>query len=319
LRLTLKTSFKAALLLISLLSCMVGLYLFHGGEPFSDDGSIPAELRYLGPLPDSAASANAKGISIVPGAIVCPNYQTTSMVFDLFVNSWEESAQDRFSNGQSRLMRGKAAPKPEPQEYGCVLLPPGTPLWPERGNMVPVVRAQIGSHWLRGVTLPDMISLLNPYVAPSIPTTAHGVSNGSSVSSDSTSTSDSDVWSEQGSAGLIKGSELKLDSDSITLNGISYPREFVSKLDGAALVNAAGLLALPVTSETRGSLWSLSVPEDFKLPSGNSYCDGDTRWLLEIEQGGDKLRVGFFKGEAKPVFLGNSESGFCEGLLYVRP
>ncbi|HEY5210517.1 MAG TPA: tetratricopeptide repeat protein [Stellaceae bacterium] len=104
-------------------------------------------------------AVTARGVSVVPGAIVCPSHDTVSLIFDLYVAHWTDTQQDALTNGQSRLLRGKPAPAPDLKFYGCALLPPGTPMLLERGNIVPVVIATLlDGTTIRGVTLASMIA-----------------------------------------------------------------------------------------------------------------------------------------------------------------
>lgn len=100
----------------------------------------------------------ARGVSVVPGAIVCPSYAAVSRMFDLYTSHWEDAMQDRMTNGQSRLIRGEAAPTPDLGSYGCALIPAGTPMMSKNGSVVPVVTAKLpNGKTISGVTLPAMI------------------------------------------------------------------------------------------------------------------------------------------------------------------
>ncbi len=104
-------------------------------------------------------AVTARGVSVVPGAIVCPNHDTVSLVFDLYVAHWTDTQQDALTHGQSRLLRGEPTSAPDLKFYGCALLPPGTPMKLERGNIVPVVTATLpDGTTIRGVTLAAMIA-----------------------------------------------------------------------------------------------------------------------------------------------------------------
>jgi TPR repeat protein len=104
-------------------------------------------------------AVTARGVSVVPGAIVCPNHDTVSLIFDLYVAHWTDTLQDVLTNGQSRLLRGQPTPAPDLKSYGCALLSPGTPMMLERGNIVPVVTSKLpDGTTIRGVTLGAMIA-----------------------------------------------------------------------------------------------------------------------------------------------------------------
>jgi uncharacterized protein len=100
----------------------------------------------------------ARGVTVVPGALVCPNLDTISLMFHLYAVHFTDTVGDALSNGQSRLLHGPPTPAPDLKFYGCALLPPGTSMLLELGNVVPVVTAKLpDGTTIRGVTLPDMI------------------------------------------------------------------------------------------------------------------------------------------------------------------
>jgi TPR repeat protein len=108
---------------------------------------------------DKTSVVTARGVSVVPGAIVCPDHATVSLMFDLYVAHWGDMQQDALTNGQSRLLRGPPAPEPDLKLYGCGLVPPGASMLLERGNIVPVVTAKLpDGRTIRGVTLAAMIA-----------------------------------------------------------------------------------------------------------------------------------------------------------------
>jgi hypothetical protein len=101
----------------------------------------------------------ARGFSVVPGAIVCPSYDIVDMMVNLYVAHWTDIQQDRLTHGQSRLLRGESTPEPTPELYGCALIPPGTQMILERGNIVPLVSVTLADgRVVRGVTSPAMIA-----------------------------------------------------------------------------------------------------------------------------------------------------------------
>lgn len=101
----------------------------------------------------------AHGISVVPGAIVCPDLDTVTLMFDAYTNAWSDAMRDKISNGQYGLINGQAGTMPDFSAYGCALVPNGAPMTMERGNIVPVVSAILSDGTrIRGVTLPNMVS-----------------------------------------------------------------------------------------------------------------------------------------------------------------
>jgi hypothetical protein len=102
--------------------------------------------------------ATAKAVGVAPGAIVCPDHATVAFMYRWYVDHWTDVMQDRFTAGQSQLLRGAPTSAPPPERYGCALLPPGTAVLLERGNVVPVVSAKLANgKTVRGVTLPAMV------------------------------------------------------------------------------------------------------------------------------------------------------------------
>ena len=111
------------------------------------------------PQPPSGLTVMARGLSVVPGALICSDSNTVSIVFNLYTTHWEQTMQDKLTNGDSRLLRGPAAPLPDLQAFGCTLIPPGTPMTLERKTPVPVVVVKtMSGETARGVTLPRTIA-----------------------------------------------------------------------------------------------------------------------------------------------------------------
>lgn len=110
------------------------------------------------PLP-SSSKVTARGQGLIPGALICPDYSTASMIYDLYAAHWEEAMQDKFTNGASRLIRGPASQLPDLQAFRCTLIPVGTPMILEGKEPVPVVVAKTANGQIvRGVTLHGMVS-----------------------------------------------------------------------------------------------------------------------------------------------------------------
>jgi len=101
----------------------------------------------------------AQSVSVVlAGALVCPDSDTISLMYELYSAHWKDAQMDTLTNGQSRLLHGPPAPAPDPKVFGCTLLPPGAPMMLERNNIVPVVTATLpDGTTIRGVTWPNMI------------------------------------------------------------------------------------------------------------------------------------------------------------------
>ena len=104
----------------------------------------------------------ARGVSVVPGAIVCPDFPTLSSMFSLYTGSWGENFQNVLTNGRAAEIEGPPIPTPNFELYGCALLPIGTPMRQKNVGStvpgVPVVIARLpNGKTISGVTLPSMI------------------------------------------------------------------------------------------------------------------------------------------------------------------
>jgi TPR repeat protein len=104
-------------------------------------------------------TVKAVKLPVVPGAVVCADHDTVALMYDLYSAHWSDTMQDKITNGQSQLIRGKATPAPDLEAHGCSLFPAGTPMTLERGNIVPVVSVKLpNGRVVRGVTLQAMIT-----------------------------------------------------------------------------------------------------------------------------------------------------------------
>jgi hypothetical protein len=117
------------------------------------------------PVPTFYYNAVAKPVSLVPGAIVCPDFPRVSLVFDLYVDYGGDAIQDAMTHGQSTILRGPSAPAPDPTLYGCSLLKPGTGVYVKNSDAfttgIPMVRAQLPDGTIiNGVTLPSMLTAI---------------------------------------------------------------------------------------------------------------------------------------------------------------
>jgi hypothetical protein len=127
-------------------------------RPKTDDKPTPV-------APPFHPNAVAKSLSAAPGAIVCSDFASVGLVFDLYNAHWEDSMLDAMTKGQSRVLRGQSAPAPDPTLYGCSLLKPGTPVEVRSGEGlltgIPMVTAKLpDGEMIHGVTLPAMLSRL---------------------------------------------------------------------------------------------------------------------------------------------------------------
>jgi hypothetical protein len=119
-------------------------------------GSVPKVTFTPAPEPTQPI---AKGMDLVDGAVVCPSYDLAGFIF----GEINKARHARISlspeiRRQAMLMNGyDLGAEPRPSDYGCVLVPAGTPLKVDSGNYVPVVSGRLNGRRFSGVTLPNMI------------------------------------------------------------------------------------------------------------------------------------------------------------------
>ena len=117
----------------------------------------PAQAK--NPASDNAQLVYARGVSGSPGAIICRDYRTVALVFDLYNLALTDRLQDIFTKGLSNSIRGAAAAEPHPAMYGCVLAPQGAQMLKEPGGALPTVTIRLSDgSFFQGVTMPQMFS-----------------------------------------------------------------------------------------------------------------------------------------------------------------
>ena len=109
-----------------------------------------------------APNSVAQELNGAPGAIVCPDFKTVGQLYEFYTKHWEDSTQDRLTGGQSTVIRTPSTPVPDPADYGCTLLEPGTLVEATTGagilSGIPSVTARLGDgRFVHGVTLPSML------------------------------------------------------------------------------------------------------------------------------------------------------------------
>lgn len=120
-----------------------------------------AALLFMIPMAAIAAQPTAQGMDLVDGAIVCSSYDLAEFLYGQ-INSARHA---RISlppeiRRQASLVNGyDVGAEPRPSDFGCVLVPTGTPLSVQKGNFVPLVSGKLpDGRTFTGVTLPTMIS-----------------------------------------------------------------------------------------------------------------------------------------------------------------
>lgn len=102
----------------------------------------------------------ARGFDLVDGAVVCQSFDMAQYI----TTQINQARHARLSlpaelRRQQALITGHDDGKePFPSDYGCALVPAGTPMKVEQGNYVPVVSGRFpDGRKFSGVTLPSMI------------------------------------------------------------------------------------------------------------------------------------------------------------------
>lgn len=111
--------------------------------------------------PNALAKQMNLGLVVVPGAVVCSDFDSVQLVIAIYQEHFGETLQDRITQ-ESVPLRGPAMPAPELEFLGCSLLPTGTPMLvePGLGYDVPRVTAKLSDGTIvRGVTHGGMIEL----------------------------------------------------------------------------------------------------------------------------------------------------------------
>lgn len=128
---------------------------------FSDtnSSSVPA-------IPPFHPNARVRSLADVqpggaPGAIVCDDLPSVQNVAEGYRDYWIDAIRERMMGPKVRELEGPPAAKPDPDLFGCSLLPPGTAVeikgWVTQG--VPEIIAQRpDGNWIYGVTLENMLS-----------------------------------------------------------------------------------------------------------------------------------------------------------------
>lgn len=114
--------------------------------------------RRQNPASPSATRVFAQAVSGAPGAIICGDYQSVTVMFSLYNRHLEDRLQDALTKGLSRSIRGEAAGEPDPAIFGCVVIPDGRPMMKEPAGIFPIVSAQLDDGtYIKGITMPPMV------------------------------------------------------------------------------------------------------------------------------------------------------------------
>jgi hypothetical protein len=118
----------------------------------------PEARREINPSSPNATVVYATALNAAPGAIICNDYATVMLMFQLYTRHWTDRFQDAVTKGQSRLLRGAAAEEPDPGFYGCLVVQPGMAMLQDPGNDIPVVTVQRDDgSFFKGVTMAPMV------------------------------------------------------------------------------------------------------------------------------------------------------------------
>lgn len=110
--------------------------------------------------PQTPSHPVAKGMDLVDGAIVCSSYDLATWMYGQ-VNVARHATRSLSPEirRQNALITGyDVGREPRLADWGCLLVPAGTPFSVEPGNGVPVVSGQLADgRKFGGVTLPAMV------------------------------------------------------------------------------------------------------------------------------------------------------------------
>jgi hypothetical protein len=97
--------------------------------------------------------------AVAAPTLVCHTVERLQWLTNYQNAFWERSQQYRMLGAGNNLIE-PPGPAPEPEEYGCTLIPKGAPIAVElTPAMLPLVTAQIGGQTIRGVTAATMYRL----------------------------------------------------------------------------------------------------------------------------------------------------------------
>ena len=133
-------------------------------EPRTTADQVPVELIYQPSESDTdRVPMVARALSAAPGALICSNPSTLSMVFHLYAVAWEEQTHDKLTQGTSRRVGAESSPSLDPRAYGCALLAPGTHALVRNMQWNPNVVATLpDGTQIEGVTMGGMLGNINP-------------------------------------------------------------------------------------------------------------------------------------------------------------
>jgi hypothetical protein len=120
--------------------------------------SDPPKYKFSTDVPPQPV---AQGMDLVDGAVVCPSMDEATWLF-----GWINKARHARKSLSPELRKQAAlvngfdyGAEPRPSDYGCALVPAGTPLDVETGNYVTVVSGVLpNGRKFKGVTIPNMIA-----------------------------------------------------------------------------------------------------------------------------------------------------------------
>lgn len=130
-------------------------------EPSQEKVELDNENNLIAPNEiEVRAKIGSYGPTSVPGTIVCEDYDTVHLMIQMYKNSAEENLRASIlGEDKERLIHGAPTPAPNVEDFGCILVSPGTHMiWD--GNWMPaVVYVTLPNRKkIRGVTDSTMIS-----------------------------------------------------------------------------------------------------------------------------------------------------------------
>ncbi len=131
-----------------------------------------AQLALSGETPTSGlVPAIALGMMmynevVIPGALVCPDLRTVDFVSHRYLDYFGYKVTNRLLDEKTKRrweLTGEHSPeKPQPEDYGCTLVPTGTTMQLNKVDFPPTVKVKLHGKWVSGVIGLQMCKELNP-------------------------------------------------------------------------------------------------------------------------------------------------------------
>jgi hypothetical protein len=105
--------------------------------------------------------ATIKPMSLFTEAPVCTTYDDVRLMLNIMQDYLSAQLAYKLGGPQFVLLHGPAPSKPAPEVFNCSLLPAGTRVSVNMGNVVPVVAAKFKGRLVMGVTITPFLQFDN--------------------------------------------------------------------------------------------------------------------------------------------------------------